>query len=52
MSMKPRATATARRFGTTDGALYMWLAKPQLSIYRPSKHAKRNNSKNHKKKSR
>lgn len=37
--MKPRSTATARKFGTNDGALYVWLAKP-LIISLPSKHAK------------
>lgn len=38
--MTTRTTRTARRFGTNDGALCMWLAKPQTTSYKPGKHAK------------
>ena len=48
--MKPRATATARRFGTSDGALYMWLAKSQITFHKPGKHAKGHTKSNKKKK--
>ena len=49
--MKPRSTSTARKLGTNDGALYMWLAKQQLIFSKTGKHSK-GRIKNNKKKSR
>ena len=49
--MATKSTMTARKLGTNDGALYMWLAKQQFIFCKTGKHAK-GRTKNNKKKSR